>query len=124
MASQIDLSAGTIECEDTAGDGPAIVLLPGRVMDASLRDDVTADLSRDDRCVAPTLPLGAHRDAMCGGRRPGWGLARTPRPPRPARRHGGLVERPDSYTLIPLDQRARLADAIRQFTHEPYGAPQ
>ena len=37
---------------------------------------------------------------------------------------GALVERPDSYTLIPLDQRARLADAIRQVTREPYGAPQ
>jgi pimeloyl-ACP methyl ester carboxylesterase len=29
--------------------------------------------------------------------------------------HGRLVEIPDSYTLIPLDQPARLAQAIREF---------
>jgi hypothetical protein len=33
--------------------------------------------------------------------------------------HGRLVEIPDSYTLIPLDQPARLAEAIQRFTHEP-----
>jgi pimeloyl-ACP methyl ester carboxylesterase len=31
---------------------------------------------------------------------------------------GRLVEIPDSYTLIPLDQPALLVDAIQQFTHE------
>ena len=61
---QIDLSAGTIEYEDTGGDGPVLVLLHGLIMDASLWDDVIADLSADHRCVAPTLPLGAHRQAM------------------------------------------------------------
>jgi hypothetical protein len=30
-----------------------------------------------------------------------------------------LVEIADSYTLIPQDQPARLAEIIRQFTHEP-----
>ena len=30
--------------------------------------------------------------------------------------HGRLVEIPDSYTLIPLDQPARLAQLIRDFT--------
>ena len=29
---------------------------------------------------------------------------------------GRLLEIPDSYTLIPLDQPAQLADAIREFT--------
>jgi pimeloyl-ACP methyl ester carboxylesterase len=61
---QIELSAGTIDYEDTGGDGPAIVLLHGLMMDASLWDGVVADLSADHRCVAPTLPLGAHRHAM------------------------------------------------------------
>lgn len=61
---QIELSAGTIEYEDTGGGGPTLVLLHGLMMDASLWDDVIADLSRDHRCVAPTLPLGAHRHAM------------------------------------------------------------
>ncbi len=61
---QIELSAGTVEYEDTGGDGPVLVLLHGLMMDASLWDAVSADLSPDHRCVAPTLPLGAHRIAM------------------------------------------------------------
>lgn len=61
---RIELSAGTIEYEDTGGEGPALVLLHGLMMDASLWHDVSADLCRDFRCVAPTLPLGAHRHAM------------------------------------------------------------
>jgi pimeloyl-ACP methyl ester carboxylesterase len=62
--NQIELSAGTIDYEDTGGDGPTLVLLHGLLMDASLWDDVIADLSVDHRCVAPTLPLGAHRHPM------------------------------------------------------------
>ncbi len=61
---QIELSAGTIEYEDTGGDGPTLVLLHGLMMDTSLWESVIADLSVDHRCVAPTLPLGAHRHAM------------------------------------------------------------
>jgi pimeloyl-ACP methyl ester carboxylesterase len=61
---QIELSAGTIEYEDTGGDGSPVVLLHGLMMDASLWDAVIADLAVDHRCVAPTLPLGAHRHAM------------------------------------------------------------
>ncbi|MFC9281132.1 alpha/beta fold hydrolase [Streptomyces collinus] len=60
----IELSAGTIEYEDTGGDGPTVVLLHGLMMDASLWDGTIADLSADHRCVAPTLPFGAHRRAM------------------------------------------------------------
>jgi pimeloyl-ACP methyl ester carboxylesterase len=63
---QIELSAGTIEYQDT-GDGPPLVLLHGLMMDASLWDGPIADLSADHRCVAPTLPLGAHRQAMHAG---------------------------------------------------------
>jgi pimeloyl-ACP methyl ester carboxylesterase len=62
--TQIELSAGTIDYTDTGGDGPVLVLLHGLMMDASLWDGVIADLSGDYRCVAPTLPLGAHRVAM------------------------------------------------------------
>ena len=61
---QIELSAGTIEYTDTGGGGPVIVLLHGLLMDATLWDEVTATLSAGHRCVAPTLPLGAHRRAM------------------------------------------------------------
>ena len=64
MTNQIELSAGTLDYEDTGGDGPAIVLLSGLVMDASLWEDVIAELSPEHRCIAPTLPMGAHRHAM------------------------------------------------------------
>lgn len=60
----VALSAGTIQCRDTGGAGPVLVLLHGLLMDASLWDDVVAELATDHRCVAPTLPLGAHRIAM------------------------------------------------------------
>src|SRR5258708_2539990 len=63
---EIELSAGTVEYRDT-GDGPVLVLLHGLMMDASLWDGPIADLSADHRCVAPTLPLGAHRRAMNPG---------------------------------------------------------
>jgi pimeloyl-ACP methyl ester carboxylesterase len=62
--NQIELSTGTIDYEDTGGKGPTLVLLHGLLMDATLWDDVIADLSVDHRCVAPTLPLGAHRHPM------------------------------------------------------------
>ncbi len=68
---QIELSAGTIEYQDTGEDGPALVLLHGLMMDASLWDGPIADLAADHRCIAPTLPLGAHRHAM----RPGADLS-------------------------------------------------
>ena len=61
---EIELSAGTIEYEDTGGDGPVLVMLHGLMMDASLWDGPIADLRAGYRCVAPTLPLGAHRRAM------------------------------------------------------------
>ena len=64
---EIELSAGTIEYKDTGGGGPAIVLLHGLMMDASLWDGPIAELSADHRCVAPTLPLGAHRHPMHDG---------------------------------------------------------
>ena len=65
--SEIELSAGTIEYQDTGGDGPVLVLLHGLMMDATLWDDVIAALSASHRCVAPTLPLGAHRHPMDPG---------------------------------------------------------
>jgi pimeloyl-ACP methyl ester carboxylesterase len=60
---EIELSAGTIEYQDV-GEGPALVLLHGLLMDASLWDGVIAELSASHRCVVPTLPLGAHRRPM------------------------------------------------------------
>jgi len=62
--NEVELSAGTIEYEDTAGDGPVLLLLHGVAMDGSVWEPVVADLRRDHRCVVPTLPLGAHRKPM------------------------------------------------------------
>jgi pimeloyl-ACP methyl ester carboxylesterase len=62
--TELELSCGTIEYEDTGGDGPILVLLHGFMMDGSLWADVVAQLAADHRCVTPTLPLGAHRHAM------------------------------------------------------------
>ena len=59
--NEVELSAGTVAYQDTGGDGPTVVLLHGMLMDASLWEEVVADLSADHRCVAPTLPFGAHR---------------------------------------------------------------
>ena len=60
----IELSAGPVAYEDTGGDGPVLVLLHGLLMDASLWTGPIAELSATHRCVAPTLPLGAHRHPM------------------------------------------------------------
>jgi pimeloyl-ACP methyl ester carboxylesterase len=61
---EVQLSAGTIEYEDTGGDGPILVFSHGLVMDGSLWRNVVAELRGDYRCVLPVLPLGSHRRAM------------------------------------------------------------
>jgi pimeloyl-ACP methyl ester carboxylesterase len=61
---EIELSAGAVAYEDSGGDGPVLVLLHGLMMDASLWEGTVAELAADHRCVAPTLPLGAHRHPM------------------------------------------------------------
>ncbi|MEV4419300.1 alpha/beta hydrolase [Patulibacter sp. NPDC049589] len=58
------LPGGTITYEDSGGTGPVVVLLHGLLMDATLWDDVVAELAPEHRCVVPTLPLGAHVEPM------------------------------------------------------------
>jgi pimeloyl-ACP methyl ester carboxylesterase len=59
-----------------------------------------------------------------------WASQDRVMPPEHGRRlaellpQGRLAEIPDSYTLIPLDQPARLAEAIQQFTHGSNGGTQ
>lgn len=60
----ITLSAGTIDYDDTGGDGPVLVLLHGLLIDASVWRPVVDRLSPRHRCLTPTLPLGAHRRPM------------------------------------------------------------
>ncbi|MCG8964961.1 MULTISPECIES: alpha/beta fold hydrolase [Streptomyces] len=57
----IELSAGTLEYEDTGGEGPVVVLLHGLVHDATVWREVIAGLRADHRVIAPTLPYGSHR---------------------------------------------------------------
>ena len=61
---EIELSAGTIDYEDTGGEGPVMVLVPGLGFDASVWDGVVAGLRSDFRVLVPVLPLGSHRRPM------------------------------------------------------------
>jgi pimeloyl-ACP methyl ester carboxylesterase len=61
---EVELSAGTIEYEDTGGEAPVIVLTHGLIMDGSVWRKVVEELRGEYRCVVPTLPLGGHRKAM------------------------------------------------------------
>ena len=61
---RVEVTAGTIEVRDTGGEGPVVVLLHGLLMDWTLWRDVIADLRADHRVVAPTLPVGSHRQPM------------------------------------------------------------
>jgi pimeloyl-ACP methyl ester carboxylesterase len=61
---EVELSSGTIDYEDTGGDGPVVVMVHGLMMDGSLWRHVVASLRGRCRCIAPTLPLGGHRHAM------------------------------------------------------------
>jgi pimeloyl-ACP methyl ester carboxylesterase len=63
----IELSAGPIDYVDTGGDGPTVVLLHGVLMNHTVWRDVVAELAPDFRCIAPTLPLGSHRQPMLAG---------------------------------------------------------
>lgn len=60
----MELSAGTIDYEDTGGDGPVVVLLHGVNIDASVWRHVVDRIAPEHRCICPTLPLGKHRTAM------------------------------------------------------------
>jgi pimeloyl-ACP methyl ester carboxylesterase len=68
---EVELSAGTIEYEDTGGEGPVLVLSHGVAMNESLWRDVVAELRHHHRCLVPVLPLGGHRVPM----RPGADLS-------------------------------------------------
>ena len=63
----INLSAGPIDYIDTGGDGPTVVLLHGVLMNETVWRDVIAELTPTFRCIAPTLPLSAHRQPMRAG---------------------------------------------------------
>jgi len=61
---ELDLSAGTIEYDDTGGEGPVLVFQHGVAMGGSEWREVVRGLRADHRCIVPELPLGAHRKPM------------------------------------------------------------
>jgi len=61
---QVELSAGTIEYEDTGGAGPVVAMIHGLLMDGRQWRHVVGELRRDHRCLLPVLPMGAHRQPM------------------------------------------------------------
>jgi pimeloyl-ACP methyl ester carboxylesterase len=63
----IDVSCGTIDYQDTGGDGPVLVLLHGMLMDHTLWSDVVRELGEGYRCIVPTLPMGGHRHPVADG---------------------------------------------------------
>jgi pimeloyl-ACP methyl ester carboxylesterase len=60
----VQLSSGTIDYEDSGGDGRVIVFAGGLIMDATLWQEVVSRVGPEFRCVVPVLPLGGHRRAM------------------------------------------------------------
>jgi pimeloyl-ACP methyl ester carboxylesterase len=64
MVREVEVQAGTIEYEDTGGDGPVVVLVHGLLMDGRQWRHVVEDLRSDHRCLLPVLPMGAHRKPM------------------------------------------------------------
>ncbi|UQI46396.1 alpha/beta hydrolase [Streptomyces sp. HU2014] len=60
---KIELSSGTIDYQDTGGDGPVLVLCHGLPMNEKQWRKVVP-LMNGYRCVLPTLPLGGHRRPM------------------------------------------------------------
>lgn len=61
---EVEVSAGRIAYQDTGGDGPVVVLIPGLLMDWKQWRKVIAELAPELRCVSPSLPTGAHWKPM------------------------------------------------------------
>ncbi len=60
MPQTLDLTAATIDYEDTGADGPVVLFVHGLLVSGTLWRKVVAELD-GFRCVVPTLPLGSHR---------------------------------------------------------------
>src|SRR5215211_4069959 len=60
MSQTLDLTAATIDYEDTGGDGPVVLFVHGLLVNGTLWRKVVKPLD-GFRCIVPTLPLGSHR---------------------------------------------------------------
>lgn len=63
----VSLTCGDIDYIDSGGEGPVAVFTHGVLMSSAIWGQVIDLLSPDVRCIAPTLPLGAHAHAMVPG---------------------------------------------------------
>lgn len=61
---EVEVTAGRIAYQDTGGDGPVVVLVPGLLMDWKQWRKVIDELTPEFRCVSPSLPTGAHWKPM------------------------------------------------------------
>jgi pimeloyl-ACP methyl ester carboxylesterase len=57
---EVEVTAGRIAYQDTGGEGPVVVLIPGLLMDWKQWRKVIEELVPEFRCVSPSLPMGAH----------------------------------------------------------------
>jgi pimeloyl-ACP methyl ester carboxylesterase len=61
---EVEVAAGRIAYQDTGGEGPVVVLIPGLLMDWRQWRKVIDELAPEFRCVSPSLPMGAHWKPM------------------------------------------------------------
>jgi pimeloyl-ACP methyl ester carboxylesterase len=61
---EVEVTAGRIAYQDSGGDGPVVVLIPGLLMDWKQWRKVIEELAPEFRCVSPSLPMGAHWKPM------------------------------------------------------------
>ena len=61
---EVEVTAGRIAYQDTGGDGPVVVMIPGLLMDWKQWRKVIDELAPEFRCVSPSLPTGAHWKPM------------------------------------------------------------
>ena len=62
----VDLDIGRIRVRES-GDGPAVLLVHGALVNSHLWDDVIPLLADRHRVIAPDLPLGCHADPVRSG---------------------------------------------------------
>jgi pimeloyl-ACP methyl ester carboxylesterase len=61
---EVEVTAGRIAYQDTGGDRPVVVMIPGLLMDWKQWRKVIDELAPEFRCVSPSLPTGAHWKSM------------------------------------------------------------